>query len=344
MMNNEISSKIQKSKIMKKTIYLFGLLLFIGLMSCQNNTVQNELTTIAGTGNPGFKDGINSELFKPIRFSTYKDNSVLFADINNHAIRILTENGEVTTIAGAPDKKGFADGNVDTAKFNSPHGVAYNAKTNKIYVASARNHVIREISETEDGEFIVNTIAGIPEKSGYKDGSIDSALFNSPHGVLVREDGALVIIDIGNAKLRLIKDGFVSTLAGKSEDDPLKADFYYPIDITFDGTDILVADAGNHKLFRINPGVSVETILLKDTLNTPHGIAVDDESNIYIADMGTNRILKIDKEGTFSTLVDATTDTSSVSFLKKPAAVLYDKGFLWIADLDNHQIKRIAVK
>ena len=97
---SKIRSKIQKSKIMKKTIYLFGLLLFIGLISCQNSTVQNELTTIAGTGNPGFKDGANSELFKPIRFSTYKDNSVLFADISNHAIRIVKQNGEVTTIAG----------------------------------------------------------------------------------------------------------------------------------------------------------------------------------------------------------------------------------------------------
>ena len=329
---------------MQKSSFSLALLFFIALVSCQNNAVQNELVVIAGTGNPGFKDGVNSELFKPIRFSTYKDNYVLFADIYNHAIRIVNENGEVTTIAGGPDKKGFADGSADTAKFNSPHGVAYHAKTNKIYVASAKNHIIREISKTNNGEFMVKTIAGIPEKSGYKDGSIDSALFSSPHGVLVREDGALVVIDIGNVKLRLIKDGIVSTLAGKSDDDPLKVDFFYPIDIAFDGNDILVADAGNHKLFRVNPGVSVETILLMDTLSTPHGIAVDNESNIYIADMGTNRILKIDKEGFFTTLVDATMDTTQVSSLNKPAAVLYDKGYLWIADLDNHQLKRLKIK
>ena len=233
--------------------------------------------------------------------------------------------------------------NADTARFDSPHGVAYQAKTNKIYVASARNHIIREISETNNGEFMVKTIAGIPEKKGYKDGSIDSALFSSPHGVLVRDDGAIIVIDIGNAKLRLIKDGIVSTLAGKSDDDPLKVDFFYPIDITFDGNDILVADAGNHKLFRVNPGISVETILLMDTLNTPHGIAVDKKSNIYIADMGANRILKIDKEGIFTTLVDATMDTTKVSSLNKPAAVLYDNGYLWIADLDNHQLKRLKL-
>ncbi len=328
---------------MKKLLIFLNLLLLV-LISCQNETSQTELIVVAGTGNSGFEDGLNAELFKPIRLTQYKNNSILFADINNHAIRILAENGEVTTIAGGPENKGFADGKCDSAKFNSPHGVAYNKVSNKIYVASATNHVIREITESENNEFFVSTIAGIPEKSGYKDGAIDSALFNSPHGVLVREDGALIVIDIGNAKLRLIKDGFVSTLAGKTENDPLTVDFFYPIDLAFDGNDILIADAGNNKIFRIKPGESAEEIILQDTLNTPHGITADENGNIYIADMGTNRILKIDKEGSLSTIVDKTTDTTKVSNLKKPAAVLFDKGYLWIADLDNHQIKRIAIK
>jgi len=327
---------------MKNSLFYLSILFLFILSSCQNTVDQSELSVVAGSGNPGFKDGANSELFKPIRFSTYKDHSILFADINNHAIRMIDENGMVSTIAGGPDKKGFSDGHADTAKLFSPHGVAYNEKTNKIYVASASNHVIREISETESG-FFVGTVAGIPEKKGFINGSVDSALFNSPHGVLVREDGALVVIDIGNAKLRLIKDGIISTIAGNKENDPLQIDFFYPIDIAFDKSDILIADAGNHKLFRVKTGVSVETIVLNDTLNTPHGISADDQSNIYIADMGTNRILKIDTTGNFTTLVDATSDTTLVSNLKKPAAVLYDNGYLWIADLNNHKLKRLKL-
>lgn len=327
---------------MQKTNYFFILIFLTFLISCQESEVKNELETIAGTGNSGFSDGANAELFKPIRFSPYKNNSILFADINNQSIRVVNENGEVTTIAGSPDKKGFADGNADTAKIKSPHGVAYNEKTNTIYFASASNHVIREITETKEGKFILNTVAGLPEQKGYKDGSIDSALFNSPHGVLVRADGALVVIDIGNAKLRLIKDGMVSTLAGKSDEDPIKVDFFYPIDLCFDGEDVLIADAGNHKLFRIKPN-SAEEIQLNDTLATPHGITVDSESNIIIADMGTNRILKIDKAGNFTTIVEATSDSTKVNHLQKPAAVLFNKGFVWIADLNNHKIKRLKI-
>ena len=320
-----------------------NLVFFILLISCQNSK-QHNLVIVTGTGSPGFADGTNAELFKPIRLALYKKKSILFADINNHAIRIADQNGEVTTIAGGPDKKGFLDGNADSAKFASPHGVAYNKETNKIFVASASNHIIREISEAENGEFTVKTIAGIPGKKGYKDGSVDSALFNSPHGVLTGEDGALVVIDIGNAKLRLIKDGVVSTIAGNTDTDPLNIDFFYPIDLAFDGDDILIADAGNHKIFRIKPGISADAIQLNDTLNTPHGISVDETGSIYIADMGTNRILKIDNKGNFYTLVDATTDTTSVYCLKKPAAVLYDDGYLWIADLNNHQLKRLDLR
>ena len=329
---------------MKKAIKFLSILLFLGLISCENNNNQSKLITVAGTGSPGFSDGANAELFKPIRLSPYKNNSILFADINNHAIRVVDQNGVVTTIAGGPDKKGFADGSANSAKLSSPHGVAYDKSTNIIYVASASNHIIREISESENGEFVVKTIAGIPEKDGYRDGPIDSALFNSPHGVLIREDGSLIVIDIGNAKLRLIKDGIVSTIAGNTDDDPLKIDFYYPIDLASDGDDILIADAGNNKIFRIKPGNSAEAIQLNDTLNTPHGISTDEDGSIYIADMKTNRILKIDNEGNFFTLVDATSDTTSVSNLKKPAAVLYDNGYLWIADLNNHQIKRLDLR
>lgn len=328
---------------MKKPIIFLSFLLFLAFLSCNKENNQNELAVIAGNGSSGFKDGKASELFKPIRFSTYKNGSILFADINNHAIRVINKEGEVRTIAGGPSKDGFADGNMDSAKFRSPHGVAYNEKTNKIYVASASNHIIREISEMDDGSFMAKTVAGLPEQKGYKDGSIDSALFNSPHGVLVRKDGALVVIDIGNAKLRLIKDGIVSTIAGASDNDPVKVDFYYPIDIAFEGEDILVADAGNHKLFRVKQ-LSAESITLKDTLDTPHGITSDQKGNIYIAEMGKNRILAIDKEGSIKTIIDVPADSTSVHNLKKPAAVLFDQGFLWIADLNNHQIKRIKIE
>ena len=281
---------------MRKYVFLIAVML-LSILSCTAEQ-QKLLSVIAGTGKAGFKDGRQAELNKPIRLAPYKDNSVIFADINNHAIRIASLDGEVTTIAGGPDKKGYQDGDAAQAKFNSPHGVAYDKDNDIIYVAEAGGNLIRTITKTDNGNFIVNTLAGIPNEKGFRDGRADSAKFNSPHAVILASGGGVFVVDIGNSRVRLIKDGMVSTVAGSgksgNEDgESDQASFVYAIDIVSDGENIFVADAGSNLIRKVIPNVSVTTIQLKDSLNTPHGIAIDENDNIYIADMGTHRILKI---------------------------------------------------
>jgi DNA-binding beta-propeller fold protein YncE len=326
---------------MKKFIY-FLLFLVPLILSCK--PVDNTLLVIAGTGKPGFKDGKEAELNKPIRLAPYSDNSVIFADINNHAIRIATFDGEIKTIAGGPEKKGYRDGDVSIAKFNSPHGVAYDKDNDIIYVAEAGSNIIRKITRTKDGKYLVSTLAGIPNEKGFRDGNADSALFNSPHAVILANEGGVYIDDIGNARIRMIKDGIVSTVAGSgksgNEDGEYNhASFVYAIDIVSDGQNIFVADAGSNLIRKVIPNASVETVRVNDSLNTPHGIAIDENSNIYVADMGSHRILQIINDGTVVTLAGTGKPGSNVNELNKPAAVLVYNGFLWIADLENHQIK-----
>lgn len=325
----------------------FFLLLLPLLFSCAPE--KNELLQIvAGTGKAGFTDGKQAELNKPIRLAAYKDNSVIFADINNHAIRIATLDGKVTTIAGGPDKKGYQDGDASEAKFNSPHGVAYDKVNDVIYVAEAGNNLIRIITRTKEGKFKVSTLAGIPNEKGFKDGNVDSAKFNSPHAVILESGGGVYVADIGNARVRLIKDGIVSTVAGNgnsgNEDGkPNQATFVYAIDIVSEGNSILVADAGSNLIRKIIPNVSVTTVKLNGTLSTPHGIALDKSNNIYIADMGTHRILKINEKGEVTSIAGTGAKGTKTNELNKPAAVLVHNNYLWIADLENHQIKTLKL-
>jgi len=326
---------------------LFGLITLFIMIACTNENTER-IRIITGSGKPGFTDGEKAELNKPIRLAPYTDNSIVFADINNHAIRIATFDGKVTTIAGDPDNKGYQDGPAVEAKFNSPHGVAYDVKEDKIYVAEAGNHTIRTITKSDNGTFEVSTLAGVPGAPGFKDGPADSAKFISPHAVILSPGGGVYVADIGNAKVRLIKDGSVSTVSGneeaKTEDDTSgKVTFKYVMDIVADGESILLADAGLHLVHRIVPNESVATIQLKDTLSTPHGIAVDDNKNIYIADMGTHQILKIDPTGNVTPIVGTGKVGPGLNELNKPAAVLVHGGYLWIADLENHQIKAIKI-
>lgn len=328
---------------------IFSLILPILFQLSCSHAQTNSMLLITGIGKAGFVDGKKAELNKPIRLAPYRNNSIIFADINNHAIRIASFDGEVTTIAGGPEKKGFQDGPVEAAKFNSPHGVAYDEANDIIYVAEAGSNLVRTITKTADGKFIVSTLAGIPDQKGFRDGRSDSALFNSPHAVILAKGGGVYVVDIGNSRVRLIKDGIVSTVAGSGKSGNAdgkseEASFVYAIDIVSDGENIFVADAGSNLIRKVKPNSSVTTLQLSDTLSTPHGIAIDNENNIYIADMGSHRILKINTKGKVTSIAGTGTKGSQINELNKPAAVLVYNNYLWIADLDNHQIKVLRIE
>jgi len=331
---------------MKKKLIYFSFSLIL-LYSCSIEK-SDSLKIVAGTGKAGFKDGEQAELNKPIRLAPYKNNSIVFADINNHAIRIAELDGNVITIAGGPDEQGYQDGPADVAKFNSPHGVAYDKEIDIIYVAEAGSNLIRVITKSENGNFMVATLAGVPDQIGFRDGPCDSALFNSPHSVILAINGGVYVADIGNARIRLIKDGIVSTVAGNGtsgtqDGKPEESSFIYAIDIASCEGSIFVADAGSNSIRKIIPNLIVTTIQLDDTLSTPHGITCDENNNLYIADMRSHRILKINENSKVTSLAGTGFKGSNINELNKPAAVLVHNNYLWIADLDNHQIKALRI-
>ncbi|MCK5780988.1 MAG: hypothetical protein KAH10_00220 [Flavobacteriales bacterium] len=289
---------------------------------------------VIGTTEAGFVDGSSPLLDKPIRMTPYKNGKILFIDFNNNAVRVASANGEVETLIGATEKKGYKDGFADVALFAGMHGVAYDKKNDIIYIVSATNNVIRKISH-KDNKLFVETIAGNQKEKGFQDGDALSAKFNSLHQILLGENGEIYVLDIGNAKVRMLKDGIVSTVAGNDDISPLKTDFKYPIDMAFDKKDIVICDAGNANIYRIILGNKIVTLDLNEELKMPHGICSDNNGTLYIADMGTHKILKIESDHKLSTVVDKD--------LNKPAAVIVDNGLLWIADLYNHQIKYIKL-
>ena len=287
-----------------------------------------------GTKEAGFANGSNPKLDKPIRMSSYKDGSVLFVDFNNNAIRTVNRKGEVSTLVGGPDKKGYRDGAAHQALFAGIHGVAYDKKNDIIYTASASNNVVRKISHV-NGELFVETIAGNQAEKGFADGEAKSAKFNSLHQVLLGENGEIFVLDIGNAKVRMLKDGIVSTIAGTDSISPLSVEWKYPIDMAFDNKDIVICDAGNSNIYRLILNSKVEKLNLDTKLEMPHGITSDKNGTLYIADMGSNKILKIESDKKVTLIED--------NDLNKPAAVLVDNDLLWIADLYNHQLKFIDI-
>ena len=81
-----------------------------------------------------------------------------------HAIRKISATGMVTTLAGAIDVAGYADGDGGTARFSSPADVVVD-KNGYVYVSDLVNKLIRKISPTGK----VSTAAGTVGVQGFSD-------------------------------------------------------------------------------------------------------------------------------------------------------------------------------
>jgi DNA-binding beta-propeller fold protein YncE len=296
------------------------------------------MRVVAGGGTAGFADGIGAEarFNKPIRLAPFGPDAILVSDIFNHAIRSVSKDGLVRTLAGAPDRKGHQDGPAATARFASPHGVG-TAPDGRIAVAEAEGQTLRLLTPdaAAAGGYVVSTFAGTPGKSGGVDGPAPQALFNSPHAALWGDNGSLYTPDIGNATIRRVSNGVVDTVAGAGGDKMV-----YPMDIAWmrDGR-MIIADAGANLLRLWRQGEPLGTLAVQGALATPHGVASGPDGTVYVADMKSQRVLAIDATGRITTVAGVEGQAGGDdSHLNRPAAVLVHAGWLWIADLDNHRI------
>ncbi len=219
------------------------------------------VSVVAGSGLPGFLDGsaLSASFKEPagVAFDPATGN-LYVADAGNNVIRSITSNGIVSTIAG-DGHPGPRDGVGTAAEFKQPSGVAIDRNGN-LYVADTGNSRICTI--TPSGA--VTTIAG-GAMAGFADGAAAQALFKQPQGVAVADDGTIYIADTGNNRIRKIATGIVSTVAGTGhggfvDGGLLQAEFNGPSGVTIDDAgNLLVADAGNNLLRKIDPS-AVTTI------------------------------------------------------------------------------------
>jgi len=110
--------------------------------------VTGVVTTFAGSGAPGKKDGLtNAATFNyPTGLTLDASGNLFVADYKNHAIRKITPEGQVTTIAGN-GTAGNNNGDGAVARFNYPLSVAFDINGN-LFVTDFANYLIRKITLT----------------------------------------------------------------------------------------------------------------------------------------------------------------------------------------------------
>ena len=226
----------------------------------------------------------------------------------------------VKTLAGTGKVGHTGDGGPAVkARVGEPYGLTL-GPDGALYVCEIKSHVIRRIDE-KTGK--ISTVAG----SGKKGYSGDSGLaleaeLNEPYEVRFDKAGNMYFVEMINNIVRRVdaKIGKISTVAGTGEKG-------------FSG------DGG--------PATSA-------TFSRPHSIALDNDNNLYICDIGNHRIRRVDlTTGTVSTFSGTgerkpTPDGAKVEGtpLNGPRALDFftdgsGKGSLYLALREGNKVYRI---
>ena len=280
-------------------------------------TIEGILTTLAG-GNEGFADGSGAaaSFNTPSGLAIDPSGNLYVADTGNNRIRKVTPQGEVSTVAG-DGTAGYLDGAAAQARFNGPIGVAVDAAGN-VFVADTYNDRVRKISA--DGQ--VSTVAGAGTP-GYADGDRNSALFDTPCGVIAMPDGSLIVADTGNDRLRKIApDGNVSTLPVNINGEEISN----PVGLALTHDNFLyVTELDRSRVIQIAPDGTARVIAGRGSgfangsddarFNQPAGIAVVQRiGELYVTDGANYLVRKLDH----TTTTDQTTTSAATTTQLEP--------------------------
>lgn len=321
------------------------------------------ISTFAGSGINGFLDGsVSSAQFSGLEQMAYdKKGNLLICDAANHRIRKIDEAGIVSTFAGT-GTPGLVNGNVATAQFNNPLGIAID-NFNNVYISDNLNFVIRKIDTFGN----VTTFAGSGER-GYLNGNSSAAQFDYLNYMCLDNERNLYVADPGNNVIRKIDaQQNVSTFVGSgkaafNDGIGLSADLSFPISITYDKLNnvFYVSDQGNSAIRKVLPDGTLTTYAGNGQIGHldgsaqsaqfyfPKGLTTDKHGNVYVAGRFDYTVRKIDTWGNVSTLAGIPHTSgningiSTVAKFGKPIEVIMSlDGNLLVSDWLNRVIRKV---
>lgn len=336
------------------------------------STAPAALVTVAGTGMQGYdgdgRPALQSRISRPIRMDFDAAGNLYFADIDNHRIRKVGPDGIITTVAGNGQRGYSGDGGPATlARLDSPLGVAV-AGNGDLYIADGSNHVIRRVSGG-----VITTVAGNGTRGFSGDGGpAVSAQLNLPESVRPDIDGSLLIADSNNHRIRRVRSGTITTIAGNGVagfggdgGQAISALITLPTDLALDPAgNILIVATGNNRIRRINRSSGIiETVVGNGgsihngdsipansaAINNPQSIDFDSAGNLYLVDRGNFRIRRVDAAtGLITTLAGGASGFSPDGSpapgarLNAPTGLAIGPGdVVHFSDRDNSRIRRL---
>lgn len=280
----------------------------------------NEVVSTLAGGEYGFADGVGAEAkFGTLSALAIDAHDTLYvADTGNNAIRRITPDGRVTTIAG-DGVAGYQDGPGPQARFNAPIGIAVDT-SGRVIVADTYNDRIRAIAP--DGA--VTTIAGSAEP-GLLDGAADLARFDTPCGVAIDASGRIYVADTANNIIRIVDQTAQHDASGAA-----------------------AAAVATTTASAVITTVSTPQWAFPEALVRPVGISVGAKGDLYVTD-ARGRIVEIISNGATRTLAGSTPGfhdgVGGEARFRNPSGIAQaGPGRLVVADAGNALVRLVGAR
>ena len=198
------------------------------------------VTTLAGDGTAGFRDGAGEQarFHGPMGVAVDGAGRVFVADTWNDRIRVIEPDGTVRTLAGGGEP-GFRNGPGGLARFDTPTGLALGTG-GRLWVADTGNAALRWIDP--DG------VVDLWRPSHWEDSGVN---LGRPLSLAATHDGHLYVAELSPGRvLQLGPDGRMRAVFGNDGSRWFARPSALWLD---DDGSLLLADAAGHRLHRLAP-------------------------------------------------------------------------------------------
>ena len=327
------------------------------------------LERMAGTGEKGDGpdgDPLRCKLARPHGIFVDADGSIYIGDSESHRIRVLRRSSatknqyRVKLVAGGErDQVGIP---AEQSRLKEPFGTCFDSQGSLWIVEMASGNRLLKV----DSQGNLQHLAG-QQKAGFSgdNGPGAAAQFNGPHNIAMHPQGAILIADTWNGRIRQYdpKRNLVSSLAGYEVSlESAKKSGPYCVTVSFDGREVYVADllkvfAIDLETFKVrvvagngDKGIPKDGAkAVESSLVDPRAAASDRLGNVYILERNGNALRVVDSSGKIRTVVNASGKKGNTgdggpalaATMNGPKHLAIDPwNRVVIADAENHVVRR----
>jgi len=289
------------------------------------------ICTLAGTGVRGFSEAglpaLETHLFLPTDAALDEEGRVLVVDYNNMMLRRLEDDGTMSTVVGT-GRHAYAVDGADGRETPIENPVSLAVAPDGVYYLMEQHGA--RVLRFDRATGWLDVYAGDADRPGYEGwagdgGPAREAMMSQGIGLALSDEGVLFIADTRNHRIRYVdpETEIMGTLAGSGEKGlldgvGLDAQFNEPHHLAWAEGVLFVADAANHVVRRIDVATGEVSVFagtgvagssgdggpaVEAALDTPQGLAVDEEGSVYIADTENHAVRKVDPQGQLDTVV-----------------------------------------